>query len=440
MTRSAAIERFLTTVEGLGQEWGEGVEQTIRTALLALARFGKRELGLLALAKEAERANVLGVAYPLPVMIGATERQIANDVEILMRALQQRQIASGTQVRAALRQADGLVRRALSALILTDNAREVAPVTYLGKIHDVQQVPYAPLLLVGIPMWAVIDPLLLTAVAHESGHYYHSELARTLAGVPAQPSAAWPPEFDKWQEEIFADIVSILLAGPAAAISMLMIARRSDPASLVEDDGVHPPPLLRLRVAIAVLRAIAVQETQDDVPVANLIEQALVPLYAAADSAVAAQTAVQNPPVPAPSVKWRSLEDGLTLYTGSWLTTDELDKFVRQYQDGTHDRWTSGAAINAGANEDEMITALRSEMEAAAKRGTGWSSIGLAPMSDSTGEITKIVLTNLRQEDPPQRDLASGGGSEAELAGWSPAIFAGGWDADEGGTLISGRP
>ena len=242
MTRSAAIERFLTTVEGLGQEWGEGVEQTIRTALLALARFGKRELGLLALAKEAERANVLGVAYPLPVMIGATERQIANDVEILMRALQQRQIASGTQVRAALRQADGLVRRALSALILTDNAREVAPVTYLGKIHDVQQVPYAPLLLVGIPMWAVIDPLLLTAVAHESGHYYHSELARTLAGVPAQPSAAWPPEFDKWQEEIFADIVSILLAGPAAAISMLMIARRSDPASLVEDDGVHPPP------------------------------------------------------------------------------------------------------------------------------------------------------------------------------------------------------
>ena len=84
MTRSAAIERFLTTVEGLGQEWGEGVEQTIRTALLALARFGKRELGLLALAKEAERANVLGVAYPLPVMIGATERQIANDVGAIL--------------------------------------------------------------------------------------------------------------------------------------------------------------------------------------------------------------------------------------------------------------------------------------------------------------------------------------------------------------------
>ena len=281
---------------------------------------------------------------------------------------------------------------------------------------------------------------MLTAVAHESGHYYHSELARTLAGVPAQPSAAWPLEFEKWQEEIFADIVSILLAGPAAAISMLMIARRSDPASLVEDDGVHPPPLLRLRVAIAVLREIAVQETQDDVPVANLIEQALVPLYAAADSAVAAQTAVQNPTVPAPSVKWRSLEDRLTLYTGSWLTTAELANFAHQYQDGTHERWTSGAAINASANEDEMITALRSEMEAAAKRSTGWSSIGLAPMSDSTGAITKIVLTNLRQEDPPQRDLASGKGSEAELPGWSPAIFAGGWDADEGGTLISGRP
>lgn len=110
------------------------MEQTIRAALLALARFGKRELGLLALAKEAGTANVLGVAYPLPVMIGATERQIANDVgDPTMRALQQRQIASGTQVRAALRQADGLVRRALSALILTDNPREVAPVASRSK-------------------------------------------------------------------------------------------------------------------------------------------------------------------------------------------------------------------------------------------------------------------------------------------------------------------
>jgi hypothetical protein len=445
MTSSQALTDFLNNVEsenqgriaGLGPNPNADI-RTICLALLALTRFSKRELAQLGKLKQPSQvSNAAGKSYDVGILIGATERQTANDIEILMRSLHQRQGGALDPFVAALTQADGLVRKALSVLFDNGIADKVAAITYLGKI---QRVPYARILMVGIPIWSAIDPLFMTAVAHEAGHYLHSELAQALGGNPGNSTSSWSEEFWGWQEEIFADIVSILLAGPAAALSMLMIARRSALSSLAEDDGVHPPPLLRLWTAHTVLMKVLADESPSAEELAQVIQTSIGSFSDAIRQKGTRPPTTQTEARAMPIDKVDFYKDEMVRYTNGWLEDETLANLVIGNK---LTRWTYGPQAAASGDEEALVSALRDEMQQTLNAPTSMTErIGLDSVKDViTGEIVKLALTNPREgvavESPvfPEDALPEEG-----AAPYVPAILGPDWDADEGGTLISGRP
>ncbi|MCB9122710.1 MAG: hypothetical protein H6640_23525 [Caldilineaceae bacterium] len=64
----------------------------------------------------------------------------------------------------------------------------------------------------------------------------------------------WPAWLLAWQEEIFADIYSALVAGPVLRFGLQQIIQTGMRASLVNDDGDHPLDALRPEILHATLR------------------------------------------------------------------------------------------------------------------------------------------------------------------------------------------
>ena len=64
------------------------------------------------------------------------------------------------------------------------------------------------------------------------------------AGVPAEVVQTWA----RWHRETFADMLALLLGGPAVVASLIdILARGPASVSTYNPRGVHPLPLLRTR-------------------------------------------------------------------------------------------------------------------------------------------------------------------------------------------------
>jgi hypothetical protein len=170
------------------------------------------------------------------------------------------------------------------------------PIVYFEKLYGISRAVYAPETpVLSIPLTDYNDPKRWQALAHELGHhiYWNGVDLKTSGGVHERLhdavaealSASASPSDSKalsrvrqwtrwlgrarlwglWVEEVFADVVGTLLAGPAYAASAqdLEADRVDEVADLAEDDQEHPCPYLRPLIALDVLREIADHDSTD---------------------------------------------------------------------------------------------------------------------------------------------------------------------------------
>jgi hypothetical protein len=133
--------------------------------------------------------------------------------------------------------------------------RRGIPLRRLGKQLN-------PFPLIQLPYHRLVNPWTLGAVLHEVGHNLHNELglariiprniARRLlqAGFARFVAAVWA----RWNRELFADLIGLLLGGPAVIGSLMDIAGRSPATTLTFiQRAVHPTPYLRPFLSIELL-------------------------------------------------------------------------------------------------------------------------------------------------------------------------------------------
>lgn len=269
-TRSAAL---VTLAGELGARSGEARSTRRRTALLGLhclSAFAAKQFKLF----EEGFTNgslELDPQFPPASIVEATICQAAFDIDVLLRTLGQRDAGDATAaMRYALELADRLAADALAPAVRHQLIEETAVLTYFQKTPTVRLLPYVPLALIGIDLTAIQDPSRLLAVAHEAGHHvyrqmtvnYATDLDGQVTNVIAQRAAAsaaeQPPAWLlRWAEELFADVYSVLAAGPVAGLSMQAMLTGGSPAGLLHDDGDHPLGALRPQIAVLTLQKLA---------------------------------------------------------------------------------------------------------------------------------------------------------------------------------------
>jgi hypothetical protein len=210
--------------------------------------------------------------YPSDLVMEATLDQIAYDLAVLQGAISQRRLAKkNSAVRSTLEIADRLaycaLLPALNADLLPFPADQVTVLTYFQKAPHIRMIPYAPVALVGIPFTTLAayhdggEPPAqvgnardLLSIPHEIGHYVYQH------GDWKSPSAtnrSWPEWLPKWEEEIFADVYGLTIAGPVIVRDFQDIMRDNESDALVVDDGEHPSPVLRPLLYVDALMYLA---------------------------------------------------------------------------------------------------------------------------------------------------------------------------------------
>jgi hypothetical protein len=122
-----------------------------------------------------------------------------------------------------------------------------------------------PFPLVKLPYHRLVCPWTLGAIPHEIGHNLQSDLGlwrkvpaqidKELAGAgaPATIRRVW----GRWHKEIFADLIGVLLIGPAFVGSLMdVVAKSPEQTSAFKPAGVHPTPFLRVLMNVELLRRI----------------------------------------------------------------------------------------------------------------------------------------------------------------------------------------
>lgn len=119
-----------------------------------------------------------------------------------------------------------------------------------------------PFPLVKLPYSRLVTPWTLGAIPHEIGHNLQSDLGLWLvvpklinarlaaAGIPAADRGIWV----RWTKETFADLIGILLIGPAFVESTMdVVGKAADTTGAFNPHGVHPTPFLRVRIGTHLL-------------------------------------------------------------------------------------------------------------------------------------------------------------------------------------------
>lgn len=122
-----------------------------------------------------------------------------------------------------------------------------------------------PFPLVKLPYHRMVTPWTLGAVPHEVGHNLQADLGLWLAvpralwrrfareGLPREVAGIWV----RWTKEIWADLVSVLLIGPAYIGSLKDVVGRSpEEVTFFAPAGVHPVPWLRVLINLHLLGRI----------------------------------------------------------------------------------------------------------------------------------------------------------------------------------------
>lgn len=133
--------------------------------------------------------------------------------------------------------------------------RRAVPLSRLGRLPN-------PFPLVKLPYHRLVAPWTLGAVPHEVGHNLQADLglwqtiprrfAEVLArdGVPSPVVRIWI----RWHKEIFADLIGVLLIGPAFVHSLMDVVGRSPEAvTAFSPAAVHPTPFLRTLLDLELL-------------------------------------------------------------------------------------------------------------------------------------------------------------------------------------------
>jgi hypothetical protein len=127
-----------------------------------------------------------------------------------------------------------------------------------------------PVAVIGLPPTSLEHPWWLVYLAHEVGHQVQYDLVsdpkwglvgafgQFLAETAAQAGdAAAGPRWTAWGRELFADVYSVLMVGPAAIWSILEL-EYADVAGLLRSKSNYPAPAIRLSVMAGMLRKLDV--------------------------------------------------------------------------------------------------------------------------------------------------------------------------------------
>ena len=125
-----------------------------------------------------------------------------------------------------------------------------------------------PFPLVKLPYHRLVNPWSLGAVPHEIGHNLQNDLSlwpvmpklieQRLSALRVPPAviAIWK----RWHKEIYADLIGVLLIGPAYVNSLLdVVGKSSDRIAKFNRTGVHPTSFLRPLINTALLKRIGFQ-------------------------------------------------------------------------------------------------------------------------------------------------------------------------------------
>ncbi|WP_146060454.1 hypothetical protein [Amycolatopsis sp. CA-128772] len=124
-----------------------------------------------------------------------------------------------------------------------------------------------PIPVIALPEPAVREGWWLVLAAHETGHHVLLDLELGAAVRQALRDAVPPDlvaDWTRWHHEVFADLYSVLMAGPAAAWAIDEL-QYGPPAHLLRPRGGYPAPLVRLALLGETLEALG---AASDVPTA----------------------------------------------------------------------------------------------------------------------------------------------------------------------------
>jgi hypothetical protein len=307
-----------------------------------------------------------------------------------------------------------------------------------------------PLALIGIDLIAIQDTARLLAIAHESGHHVYRQMTvNYLAGLDeqvAERAAVAPPAASQtqapawllaWEEEIFADVYSVLVAGPVAGLSVQAMLMAEAPAVLLQDDADHPLPALRPEIATIVLHKLA----------AGANKQAALRLSQTADLLrlqwrhYLAEQKVEYAFTPAGERAAISLDEArghLRVYVEA-LLDGELAELAGE---NTLERWSKGIA----KGNAEALPKLYSQFSATCSglaegnipelKAAGNKNVAVTPQVAGVrggqrvlGQIGEPYLDQLRDEALAGRRRLSSGA-------WKAVFLAGDWVTEEGGSGI----
>lgn len=186
--------------------------------------------------------------------------QISNDLSIILRAWDQRR--DNQNYRVALEKADKFAQLALCPAIKCGYIPDGTSVLcYFQKSYRVRLMPYANVVLVGVPFSALEVPRDFLAIPHEVAHFVfrHGTLANKGAEQPYKSdnesiasSLKWAfrkndEYLQHWVEEMFADMYGCVIVGPVIALDFqdLQMDDRLEEFADTTIDYEDPPPMLR---------------------------------------------------------------------------------------------------------------------------------------------------------------------------------------------------
>jgi hypothetical protein len=126
-----------------------------------------------------------------------------------------------------------------------------------------------PFPLIQLPHHRLVNPWTLGAVLHEAGHNLQNDLglwkAVPLTLAQRLLDAGMPPEIAKlwarWNREIWADLIALLLGGPEIVASLMDVTARSARSTQrFRAADPHPTPWLRVMINLELLRRMGFAE------------------------------------------------------------------------------------------------------------------------------------------------------------------------------------
>jgi hypothetical protein len=252
----AEVNALLTRMRGLVDDNGRAMEQAVRAAA--------RDSGHGPI-DDALRLKQEGCA-----LISAVERIR----QVYWEIFGQRQTRVAPQLLASDRIALDCYQYVYGGLGRARSIPSPAPLSYMDSgfgpatfrrgvtMRKLLSLPN-PFPLVKLPYSRLVTPWTLGAIPHEIGHNLQADLGLwlvvprlinrrlTAAGLPAQVRQTWV----RWTKETFADLIGVLLIGPAFVDSTMdVVGKGGDATGAFNPRGVHPTPYLRPRIGTHLLR------------------------------------------------------------------------------------------------------------------------------------------------------------------------------------------